>query len=368
MRSRLSQLKSLTLFLFVFISGCAGSIKNPPVSEGVKPVLCCDSDYQHDLQIQYLGVGGFSIRRGKDAILTAPFFSNPSILRVGLWSIQSDPKQIDTFFPAAEDVSAILVGHAHYDHLMDIPHIAQKHTPHAQIYGSETMKNILAAVLPQERLTALNTVAATDKQTGKWQDIEGTRIRIMAIKSEHAPHFCLFGRRLCLKLYQGKVTQPQSRLPRTAWGWKEGQTLAYLIDFMAEDKKSIDFRIHYQDAASNPPRGFPPVFVDPGNKKRVDVTILCVPGFNEVENYPEALIQKMRPRFVVLAHWESFFRPRTGDPKDLKVVPGGTEPNVFLNRLPQATQWRMPQPGAWLRFKAEQSSMNEQMQENVASN
>ena len=109
------------------------------------------------------------------------------------------------------------------------------------------------------------------------------------------PHFCLFGRRLCLKLYQGKITQPLHRLPRTAWGWKEGQTLAYLIDFMAEDKKSIDFRIHYQDAASNPPRGFPPPFVDPRDKKRVDVTILCVPGFNEVENYPEALIQKMRP-------------------------------------------------------------------------
>jgi hypothetical protein len=348
-----------TLFVFMFILGCAGSVKNLPVSNGEAKIPCCGADYQQNLQIKYLGVGGFLIQRGQDTVLTAPFFSNPSILRVGLWHIQADPARINAFLPPVEDVQAILVGHAHYDHLLDIPYIAQERAPQAQVYGSKTMKNILAAVLPTKRLTALNAKAATHEELGQWQylpqgKLKAKTIRLMAIKSGHAPHLCLFGRRLCLKLYKGEVTQPLDRLPQTAWGWKEGQTLAYLIDFLGKNG-SVDFRIHYQDAASSPPLGFPPPLVEPGDNKRVDVIILCVPGFNKVNGYPEEIIKKTQPRFVVLAHWENFFTPRKGDPADLQVVPGGTDPKAFIKRLPQGTQWLLPRPGAWLRFTAEQS-------------
>ena len=168
----------------------------------------------------------------------------------------------------------------------------------------------------------------------------------MAIQSEHAPHF--FG----IKLYAGKVSEKLDRLPKRAWGWKEGQTFAYLIDFLGEDG-SIDFRIHYQDAASNPPWGFPPP-LESRDPKRVDVAIVCVPGFDRARSYPEGIIRRIQPRFVILGHWEDFFRPRTGDPEDLRVVPL-TDPNVFIARmkkvLPSDSHWTMPRPGAWLRLK-----------------
>jgi hypothetical protein len=73
-----------------------------------------------------------------------------------------------------------------------------------------------------------------------------------------------------------------------------------------------------------------------------------------VTDYPETLLQTIRPRFVILAHWENFFRPRTGDPGDLQVVPGGTDPKEFITRLktalPDDADWILPRPGAWLRF------------------
>src|SRR6266849_6130392 len=129
---------------------------------------------------------------------------------------------------SGEPLSAILVAHAHYDHLMDIPYIAQERAPSATIYGSQTMKNILAAVLPPERLVALdNEAAEPTKPPGKWQGVPGTKIRLMAIKSEHAPHVCLFQRHGCIKVFAGEVAAPLNQLPATAWGWKEGQTLAY---------------------------------------------------------------------------------------------------------------------------------------------
>lgn len=349
---------SFLLFVCVIFFGCSPAIKDLPISNGVAPLPCCGDEYQQTLQIKYLGVGGFVLQRGHDVILTAPFFSNPSLLRVGLsilglLPIQADPQRIDAFLPPMEEVAGILVGHAHYDHLMDIPYIAQKRTPRARVYGSETMKNILSAVLPEERLIALDAEAADPNGApGRWQTVIKDRIRIMAVRSKHAPHRCLFDSHFCLKLFQGMVEEPLHKLPRTARGWKEGQTFAYLIDFL-DEQGAIAFRIHYQDAASSPPRGFPP-HLSPQEQKRVDVAILCVPGYREVRKYPERLIRAIQPRFVVLAHWENFFRPRTGDPGDLQVVPGGTDPKEFITRLktvlPNDAAWILPRPGAWLHF------------------
>ncbi|MBI3799021.1 MAG: MBL fold metallo-hydrolase [Deltaproteobacteria bacterium] len=250
-------------------------------------------------------------------------------------------------------MSAILVGHAHYDHLMDIPYIAQERAPHATIYGSLTMKNILAAILPAARLVALDREAAEPaKMPGKWESIPGTKIRIMAIKSQHAPHVCLFQRHGCIKVFTGEVAAPLDRLPKTAWGWKEGQTIAYLIDFL-DNTGAVKFRIYYQDAASAPPWGFPPTS-ELEIQTPVDLAILCVPGFKYVQGYPQGIIQWIKPRFVILTHWEDFSRPRTGDPSNLRVVPDGSDPTIFIKQieeaLPTAT-WLMPRPGAWLRFE-----------------
>ncbi|MEE8166771.1 MAG: hypothetical protein V3T64_14485, partial [Myxococcota bacterium] len=42
------------------------------------------------LEIRYLGSGGHLIRRGSTAVMTAPFFSNPSLLRVAAGRISPD--------------------------------------------------------------------------------------------------------------------------------------------------------------------------------------------------------------------------------------------------------------------------------------
>ena len=311
---------------------------------------CCGAGDKPLLQVKYLGAGGFLLQWGQDVILTAPFFSNPGLLRVLFWSIHADPERINAFLPPVEDVKAILVGHSHYDHLLDLPYIANERAPSAIIYGSHTVKNILSAVLPPDRLVALDTKEGdSDDRLGTWVWVKGTRIRIMATRSEHAPHVCLLGG--CLKVFQGDVVQPLGQLPQTAWQWKEGPTFAYLIDFLDENGV-VQFRVHYQDAASGFPYGFPPV-PSPTDPKPVDVAILCVPGSHYVNNYPQGIVGHLKPRAVILAHWESFFRPRTGDPGDLNVISIGTHPKEFVAEVKEAwpsVQVVMPLPGAWLQF------------------
>jgi L-ascorbate metabolism protein UlaG (beta-lactamase superfamily) len=341
----------LACFAVICLHGCSGSSSGLPVYLGDSELPPSDPAYQTEVQVKYLGAGGVVIRRGADVLLTAPFFSNPSILRVAFGEIAPRPDQIERFLSrtgnSLADATAVLVGHAHYDHLMDVPYIKNNYLPRATIYGSETMKNTLEAV-PELRghVMSVESKAGTDQQPGTWQPA-GPRLRFMALRSEHAPIIAH------VKFFEGNYTEPLQQLPTRAFGWREGQTLAYLIDFLSADRKTVEFRIHYQDAASNEPFGFPPPFVDPGDDRPVDLAILCMPGFDQVKDYPEAIVKRLKPRFVVIIHWENFFELLPDDPQDLRTVPK-EDAQRFLARLqavfPEADRVKLPAPGAWMRF------------------
>jgi hypothetical protein len=210
------------------------------------------------------------------------------------------------------------------------------------------MKNTLAGdrSLDGGDVISVEQGAGTATQQGKWLPA-GPRIRFMALKSEHAP--IIFH----IKFFEGNYDQPLPEIPTRASGWREGQTLAYLIDFLSADGKTVEFRIHYQDAASTAPLGFPPMFDQPQDQRRVDLALVCVPGFNEVENYPEKIVTRLNPRFVVMIHWENFFALLPDDPQDLRTVPT-EKPERFIARLeaviPKDAKYTLPAPGAWMRF------------------
>ena len=139
--------------------------------------------------------------------------------------------------------------HAHYDHLMDVPYVARRHAPTATVYGNETTRNILAAGgVPWHRRVSLNDRAGDSENGGEWVTVAGGRIRFMALRSDHAPHF------RGIELYEGFYRSRQPDLPVFAWDWVGGETLAYLIDFLDENGQ-VEFRIHYADATSSPPDG-----------------------------------------------------------------------------------------------------------------
>lgn len=268
----------------------------------------------------YLGAGGWLIRHGEAALLTAPFFSNPGLVEVGVGHVATDTAAVDRFLPPVADVPAILVGHAHYDHLMDVPYVARVHAPQARVYGSRTMVNLLRGdpALAPDRLVDVEALTGDATTPGRWISTPDARIRFMPLRSEHAPH--LFG----IQLFHGEVEAPLSRLPERAAEWLDGPTLAWLIDFLDEDGDVV-LRVHYQDSASRPPRGFPPL--DDGIP--VDVVILCTAGSGEAEGYPEALVEALAPRHALLGHWEDFFRSLDWP---LRPVPG-TDVDAFERRL-----------------------------------
>ena len=350
-RSNMNAWRWLLITIAVGIVGCAPLPASPPLTIGGKALRQGEPGYDSTLQIRYLGAGGVLFQRGRDSIMTAPFFSNPSLLRVALGRIEYDPRAADrSLGPIAADIkdtNAILVGHAHYDHLMDLPYIKETYLPKARIYGSDTARYIMAAYpgVPHDDVVSVEHSLGEAHRSGKWWKVS-TRVRFMALRSEHAP--IVFHH----KFVPGTYDKPLQEIPTKASDWREGQTIAYLIDFL-DDAGGIDFRIFYQDAGSTPPLGIPPDD-DAVGMRRFDVAVLCIPGFDQVEGYPEAIVTRLNPRFVVGIHWENFFEPFPGNPLEFHPVPT-LDPARFIARLnkalpPDAT-FLMPVPGTWLQFQ-----------------
>lgn len=232
-------------------------------------------------------------------------------------------------------VSSILVGHAHYDHLLDVPYVARRWAPDARVYGSPTMANILAGDRRlRSRAWSIADSVGSVTAAGRWIYPPGGGMRFMPLRSSHAPNFRGY------TFARGVLGTERRSLPRTARGWLEGEVYAYLIDLIAADS-TPKLRIYYQDAAADSVYVTLPPLAG-RDARRVDVAILCVGNYGDVPGNPDVLLGALRPRHVVLSHWEDFFRSPL-DP--LRVIPG-TDTDRLATRLQEAVgdRWLTPTP------------------------
>jgi hypothetical protein len=323
------------LLIALLAAGCHAPVPvTHPDPAGPAPIRCCTVPGA-PVELTYLGVGGWLIRRGGDALLTAPLFSNPGLFHTGLATIAPDDERIDGSLAALgvdlADVSLILSGHGHYDHLMDVPRVMERHAPRAVLLANRTAGHQIAAWGLADRVIAVDDRAGDQESAGEW--IRRGDIRVMALRSHHGPHFA------GITLYHGVRDRDMEERPRTALDWLDGPTFAYLVDFMEGDE--VVFRLYYQDAVAAEPFGFVPDGLAP-----VDVAIVVPATYAEVSWQPEAVLGNVRPRHVLLGHWEDFFEPPLGEPEPVPFTRLGD----FLRRmervLPDSVGWHLPAPGA----------------------
>jgi L-ascorbate metabolism protein UlaG (beta-lactamase superfamily) len=92
------------------------------------------------LRLQWLGVAGFALTHGDTTVLIDPFLSRRGpAATLGSRSLRSDAALVERLVPAAD---AVLVGHTHFDHAVDVPTIAAAHG--ARVFGSASLGHLMA--------------------------------------------------------------------------------------------------------------------------------------------------------------------------------------------------------------------------------
>lgn len=331
-----------TIAVAVF-SGCAPALRDTDFDRGRQTLSIASSPLAAPVALTYLGVGGWLIETPRTRVLTAPLFSNPSIWAAGLGTIRADTVAIADGLrrfgaPDVSDVTAILSGHAHYDHLMDVPWIAARLAPRSRVLANTTGVRTLAPIaarlgIAPSRIVDVTADAADVEGGGRWISL-GADLRVLPLVSDHAPHFA------GMTLYAGERSRDLREVPQAADEWLEGETLAFVFEVLDPQGQPV-VRIYYQDAVAREPFGFVPRAMD-----TVDVALIVPATYAEVEWQPEAILENTRARHVILGHWENFFAPPSPDPEP---VPFTLLPD-FVARLRRSLdgddrRWSLPLPG-----------------------
>ncbi|WP_439643536.1 MBL fold metallo-hydrolase [Gemmatimonas sp.] len=359
-----TRLSVLLALLSLVLSGCRymrtgdPAVLRPTAPGEVHLVDVCKRQCTDSADVVAAGVDGFLIMPWADTtqlVMTAPSFTNPTIwwMTFGDWLLGTRPdtaritRRLNAM-PAANAsrlarVGALLVGHGHYDHLMDVPPLLPR-MPDARVFGSSTVINLLAPVAAAEpRRVSVDSIAARDARHGVTAYDVGPALRVRAMAWEHAPN--IGG----LTVAPGDQRTPRRTLPRTVFGWKKGAVYAYAVDILQRDG-TAGLRLFFHDAAAGPEvqrrageivAGLP--------SARTTVVMATAANFDQRPLYPDILLAHLAPDHVILGHWDDFFR---SSEKPERVV-RGIDARELVRRLAPyvGTHWNAPRAGAITRIR-----------------
>jgi L-ascorbate metabolism protein UlaG (beta-lactamase superfamily) len=157
------------------------------------------------VRLTYLGVAGWRVDDGDHVLLVDPYFTRLHVDQASPTPLLPDPALIARYAPTHAD--AILVGHSHYDHLLDVPDIARR--TGATIVGTDSTLRVAAAA-------GISGASLRRAQGGETFAFGPFSVRVF--RGLHS----LLG-------LPPTAIPPGVTLPLPASGYTEGGTLDYLV-------------------------------------------------------------------------------------------------------------------------------------------
>ncbi|SDD07210.1 MBL fold metallo-hydrolase [Glycomyces harbinensis] len=242
-----------------------------------------------DVTVRWLGTNAWEITGGGATVLVDPYVSRTytGATKPGEFDpdtpITIDETAVDEHIGAAD---SILITHAHFDHIADVPYVAEK--TGATVLGTETHLNLLRAMdAPEAQLSQVGG--------GELYRFEGYTVEVF--RASHG----VSGKHKSL-LFPGTRPGEAPERPEAIKDLVEGGSLAYLVTF---GSVSLFFNgtpaFHEREVAGIRP------------------TVLFMQGANP--NYPDyeerMLAATGFPPYVIPTHWDDYEEPLTDPAIDL---------------------------------------------------
>lgn len=230
------------------------------------------------VHIRWLGTAGFEIRCDNHVVLLDPYITRASLSRCYLGRVSSDLDAIARHVPCAD---AIIVGHTHFDHALDVPAIAR--STGAKVFGSRSaIKLCRAAKLPESQLQMV------ERDPG--QEAIVTEVGPFTLRFAPSAHSRLLLGRVP---YPGEVSDCED-VPVKIGDYRCGAVFRVEINVAGRT-------IVHVGSAELTPGGVVP--------RNVDLLLLCVAGWRSSEDLPGRVMRSLSPQRVLLSHWDNFFLP-----------------------------------------------------------
>jgi hypothetical protein len=300
------------------LPSCGGNLAGFPFDRAPRANIdahdhrSADEQPPSELRATYFSVGCTLIAFGDLAVMTDPFFTHLPLATVAFGDVVPDPAASRPHLATLGDVRAILVGHAHYDHVLDLPVVAPWTHSDARIFGSQTLVHTFAANHLPRPVRSVNSALSTASRAGPVLSLAGGRLRIRPIRSGH-PNQVAF-----LHLYGGVLRRDRLTPPTAASDYQEGVTIAWLVDFMAPDCHQIAARVYIQTSSTGHPAGFFPAYI--ASKRPVDLAVVGMDCANIKARGGRSVLDFTGAKTVMFCHWEDFFAPKSGTPKEVVKV------------------------------------------------
>jgi L-ascorbate metabolism protein UlaG (beta-lactamase superfamily) len=226
------------------------------------------------LELMWLGTAGFKLAYQGTTIWIDPYVTRLSMLQlVGRRVVPPSSEAVARWIDQAD---AVLVGHTHFDHALDVPAIARR--TGCKVFGSQSLQNLvgLYGLGPQAQVVEPH------------HDYEVGPFKFHFIPSIHS--------KLQLGLgipYAGELTCDHVD-ELTPQAYKCGQVMGIHIEVAGT-------RFYHQGSAD---------LLEAEIKDRgVDIFLCGISGRRFTPKYVERIVKALAPNMIVPTHYDNFFRP-----------------------------------------------------------
>ncbi len=294
---------ALALGVGVVLASCGKAPRMPAVdgaiieiSRSERNLRPGDAGYATSFQLYWFGTACHLLQLGDMRVLTDPFVTND----FKLFGMASDPERVEVTLGRIAPPDGVLVNHSHHDHILDayaamsLPSWVGRAVP---LYGGRSASNLLAGFNggvtdPRWHAVEHRTPFVIQSQSRA----KGYHAKITPFRSEHSPHL-----KCGYTFAEGLIGSPRTTPARNIRDFQAGEVFNYLLEMRAPG--GVAFNVFYLGSPfhlDEKPESLPPA------ETLIDVAIILAPSADNVRGYPGQQLAMLRPRHIVLSHFNTF--------------------------------------------------------------